>query len=228
MVLMSNDWLQEANEIAAVSARQVHRRYAVYFDASDVQQELLEWCIKHERKVKEWLNPELELADRKANIKQLAKSLTREADKYCRSRKAKSSGYETRDEVFYTTSMLEELIAHMDELENMSASASGNVRVSNGGSDPATANNYLASIIDVRNALAKLDPVDAMLIDMKFKEGLTLGQIAALIELSDTTISRRIHNALRKMATFLGGDNPWGGIGSRRVISNSQAQSMLE
>lgn len=225
---MSNDWIQEAMEISSVVARQVHRRYAVYFDSTDLQQELIEWCLKHERKVKEWLNPELELADRKGNIKQLAKSLNREADKYCRSRKAKASGYETRDEVFYTTAMLEELITHMDELENVSSSASGNVRVSNGGGDPATANNYLASIIDVRNALDKLDPMDKMLIDMKFRENFTLGQIAAVVELSDTTISRRIHNALRKMSQFLGGDNPWGGTGSRRVISNQQAQAMLE
>lgn len=225
---MNDDWLVEANEIAAVASRQVHRRYAVYFDAADVQQELLEWCLKHERKVKEWLNPDLEAPDRKANIKQLSKSLTREADKYCRSRKAKACGYETRDEVFYTATMLEELIKHMDELENMSSSTSGNVRVSNGGGDPATANNYLASIIDVRDAMSKLDPVDQMLLDMKYRENLTLGQIAAVVELSDTTISRRIHNALRRMSNLLGGDNPWGGTGSRRVISNSQAQSLLE
>jgi RNA polymerase sigma factor (sigma-70 family) len=228
MVMMSKEWIQEAMEISSVVARQVHRRYSVYFDAADLQQELIEWCLKHERKVKEWLNPELELADRKGNIKQLAKSLNREADKYCRHRKAKSCGYETRDEVFYTPSMLEELITHMDELENVSNSASGNVRVSNGGSDPATSNNYLASIIDVRGALEKLDPTDQILIEMKFQENLTLGQIAVLVELSDTTISRRIHNALRKMSQSLGGESPWGGPGSKRVVSNQQAQSMLE
>lgn len=226
--MMSNDWLIEANEIAATVARQVHRRYAVYFDAADVQQELVAWAIKRESKMREWLNPELELADRKANIKQLAKSMNREADKYCRSRKAKSVGYETRDEAFYTMTMLEELIAHLDELENMSSNQTGNVRVSNGGSDPATANNYLASVIDVRSALDSLDPMDQMLLDMKYRDNLTLGQIAAVVELSDSTISRRIHGALRKMTQFLGGDNPWGGTGSRRVISNQQAQAMLE
>lgn len=215
-------------EISATVARQVHRKYAVYFDSSDLQQELIEWCLKHERKVKEWLNPQLDTLERKGNIKQLAKSLNREADKYCRSRKAKVSGYETRDEVFYTTAMLEELITHMDELEHVSNSASGNVRVSNGGSDPATSNNYLASIMDVRNALEKLDPTDQILIEMKYQENLTLGQIAAIIELSDTTVSRRIHNALRKMSQSLGGENPWGGTGSKRVMSNSQAQSLLE
>lgn len=225
---MSDDWLVEANEIAATVARQVHRRYAVYFDAADVQQELVAWAIKRERKVREWLNPELEQQDRKANIKQLARSMNREADKYCRARKARSAGYETRDEAFYTITMLEELITHLNELENMSSNQTGNVRVSNGGSDPATANNYLASVIDVRSALESLDPTDQMLLDMKYRENLTLGQIAAVVDLSDSTISRRIHSALRKMSQFLGGDNPWGGTGSKRVISNQQAQAMLE
>lgn len=225
---MSDTWLQEAIEISATVSRQVHRRYTVYFDSTDVQQELIEWCLKHERKIKEWLNPEQEAPDRKAGVKQLAKSLSREADKYCRDRKAKACGYETRDEVFYTTGMLEELIAHMDEIEMMSQNQSGNVRVSGGGGDPATSNGYLASMMDVKAALEKLDPMDQILIDYKFRENLTLGQIAVLVDLSDTTISRRIHNALRKMTQFLGGDNPWGGTGSRRVVSNSQAQSMLE
>jgi RNA polymerase sigma factor (sigma-70 family) len=200
----------------------------VYFDAADVQQELVAWAIKRESKMREWLDPTLDPQDRKANIKQLAKSMNREANKYCRSRKAKASGYETRDEAFYTPAMLEELIAHLNELENMSSNQTGNVRVSNGGSDPATANNYLASVIDVRNALQQLDPTDQLLLDMKYRENLTLGQIAAIVDLSDSTISRRIHNALSKMTRFLGGDNPWGGVGSRRVISNSQAQAMLE
>ena len=225
---MSDEWVQEAIEISATVSRQVHRRYHVYFDQADVQQELVEWCLKHERKIKEWINPEHEIQDRKSGIKQLAKSLNREADKYCRDRKAKSCGYETRDEVFYTTGMLEELIAHMDEIEIMAQNQSGNARVSAGGGDPATGNNYLASILDVKVALEKLDPMDQILIDYKFRENLTLGQIAVLVDLSDTTISRRIHNALRKMTQFLGGDNPWGGTGSRRVVSNQSAQSMLE
>jgi RNA polymerase sigma factor (sigma-70 family) len=225
---MNDDWLIEANEIATTVARQVHRKYQVYFDMSDVQQELVLWCLNHERKVKEWLNPAQETPERKIGIKQLAKSLNREADKYCRDRKAKSCGYETRDEAFYTTGMLEELISHMDELTDMSQSASGNVRVSSGGSDPSTGNNYLISIIDVRKAMSDLDPLDNMMLTMKYQENLTLAQIADIVDLSDSTISRRIHSALRRMSKLLGGDNPWGGTGSRSVVSNEHARSAVQ
>lgn len=226
---MSDQWLIEANEIAATVARQVRSRYpTVYFDQADVQQELMAWVLKRESKVRGWLDPTLETPERKANIKQLAKSMNREADKYCRSHKAKMSGYETRDEAFYTMTMIEELITHLEEIENMSSNQTGNVRVSNGGSDPATANNYLASVIDVKAALESLEPTDQLMLEMKYKENLTLAQMADALGLSDSTISRRIHSALRKMTKYLGGESPWGGIGSRRVISNSQAQSLLE
>lgn len=225
---MNDEWLVEANQIAATVARQVHRKYHVYFDQADVQQELVVWCLNHERKIREWLNPEQDPVDRKIGIKQLAKSMNREADKYCRDRKAKSCGYETRDEVFYTTGMLEELIANLEELELMTQQQTGNVRVSNGGSDPATSGGYAVSLIDVRAAMESLDPSDQIMLLMKYQEGKTLQNIADVFELSDSTISRHIHQALRKMSKYLGGDNPWGGTGSRMVISNHQAQSIVQ
>lgn len=224
---MSDDkWLIEANEIAATVSRQVHRKYAVYFDAADVQQELVSWCLNKEHKVREWLNPDQEAADRKIGIKYLAKAMNREAEKYCRARKAKSVGYETRDEAFYTKSMIEELMAHLDELENLGQSNSANVRVSNGGSDPATGNNYLVSVLDIGNALGQLDPMDQLMLGMKYREGMTLAQISTVLELSDSTISRRINQALKRMSVFLGGESPWSG--GRRVVSNAQARSVLE
>jgi hypothetical protein len=54
----------EADEIAATVARQIHNRYAVYFDSVDVKQELIIWALKKPHKIKEWLDPEQEPADR--------------------------------------------------------------------------------------------------------------------------------------------------------------------
>lgn len=223
---MSNDqWLEEASEIAAQVARQIHSRYAVYFDASDVRQELLMWAMKRPHKVQEWLSHEQEPADRKSGIRQLAKSMQREADKYCRNRKAKAVGYETRDEAFYNAGVIEELIAHMNEIGEQQSSQQ--VRVSGGGSDPSTGGNFLISIIDVRAAMEKLEPVDQLMLEMRYQEGQTLGQIAEALALSDTTIHRRIQAALKRMVKELGGESPYN-YNARRVVSNSQAQAMLE
>ena len=204
---MNTEHLQELTEISASVARQIHPRYAVYFDQADIKQELILWGITHSRKINEWLNPEQDQADRKAGIKQLAKTLQREADKLCRTEKAKRSGYETRDEYFYTVPVLEEIIANIDALEHQQGGQ--NARVSGGGSDPSTGNNFAASVADVRKALDQQDPTDRLMLEMKFQEGLTYAQIADTLSMSDSTIHRRVTSALKRMVVLLGGTNPW-------------------
>lgn len=219
---VKEELIQEVYEIATTVARQVHQRYAVYFDAEDVRQELVMWAMKRPHKLEEWLSHELEAADRKAGVRQLAKAMQREADKYCRSRKAKSVGYETRDEYFYSTGIIEELIANLNSLEHQGALQQ---RVSGGGGDPATGGNVAISVIDVRMAMDKLDPNDRLMLEMRYQEGQTFAQIALALELSDTTVHRRINAALKRMVKQLGGESPWVHHG-RRVISNSAAQAI--
>ena len=221
---MTDQWLVEADEIAATVARQIHNRYAVYFEASDVKQELIIWALKRPHKIKEWLDPEQEPADRKGGIRQCAKAMQREADKYCRSRKAKAVGYETRDEAFYNIGIIEELIAHMNEANEQQATQQ--IRVSGGGGDPATGGNFLISLIDVRSAMDKLDPDDSLILEMRYQENMTLGQIATVFDLSDTTIHRRINGSLKRMVKVLGGESPWT-YTARRVMSNSQANAIV-
>ena len=221
---MNDDLLQEVTEIAAQVARQIHNRYAVYFDVADLRQELMIWAMTHKSKVNEWLSTDQEVKDRKAGIRQLAKSMQREADRYCRTAKAKASGYELRDEYYYTTGLIEELIANFDAV--LEPSHNSQARVSGGGSDPATGNNFLVSIIDVKAALEKLEPVDRLMLEMRFQEQQTLDQIADTLGVSGTTVFRRINKALKRMVDDLGGDNPF--AGTRRVVSNSQARAMLE
>jgi RNA polymerase sigma factor (sigma-70 family) len=219
---VNDDTLQEVTEIAATVAKQIHPRYAVYFEPQDLRQELLLWALKRPNKIEEWLGPDVEAKDRKAGIRQLAKSMQREADKYCRHAKAKASGYETRDEYFYNQGILEELIANLDEVNNQTGGMQA--RVSGGGGDPATGNNFAASIVDVRRAMEQLEPQDQLMLEMRYAQDYTYSQIASILGLSDTTTHRRVEAAMKRMVKFLGGENPW--IGTRRVVSNSQARAI--
>ena len=221
---MNSELLEEVTEIAATVAKQIHSRYAVYFDIHDIKQELLLWSLKREDKIEQWLSHDQELQDRKAGVRQLAKTFQREADKICRSEKAKRVGYETRDEYFYSTGLLEELVANLDALEQQQGGQ--NARVSGGGSDPATGNNFAASVADVRKALDKLDPSDRLMVEMRFQEGLTFAQIADELGMSDSTVHRRVTGSLKRMVKTLGGDNPW--IGGRKAMSNAQAIALTE
>ena len=220
---MNQELIEQVTEIAATVAKQIHPRYKVYFEPADIRQDLILWALKRPNKISEWLNPDQEPADLKAGIKQLAKSMQREADKQCRKEKARACGYETQDEYFYNTGVIEELLANLDEVEHQSTGTQ--VRVSGGGGDPATGNNFIASVMDVRRALDQLSPTDQLIIEMRYQQAYTYDQIANALELSDTTVHRRVKSSLRKMLKFLGGDNPWISQG-RKSMSNSKAQAI--
>ena len=220
---MNEGTLQQVTEIAAQVAKQIYPRYAVYFEKQDLQQELILWALRKKR-VQEWLNPEQDAQDLKAGIKQTSKALQREADKYCRSAKAKASGYETRDEYFYNRGIIEELLTNLDELDHQTGGLQ--VRVSGGGSDPATGNNFAASIVDVRKALDTLEPQDQLILEMRFQEQQTFDQIADTLGVSASTVHRRVNAALKRMIRVLGGESPW--ISGRTAMSNAKAQALLD
>lgn len=202
------DWFDEANDIASQVARTVHKRYHTYFDVADVRQELLAWVIQREEKVRAWLDPEQTIEDYKGGVRQLAKTLSRHADRYCRRMKAQKAGYELRDEVYYTPALLTELLPFVwtDVTPTQDATKP---RVSGGGGVASEGGNYAASLFDVRAGLEKLEPDDRIVLQYKFFEQLNYTQLAAVLEISDSTAHRKVAGALRRLCYHLGGENPW-------------------
>jgi len=88
---LEDKWIGDVVDVATTVAYSITRNYKGYAEVEDLRQELLEWCLKRQDKVREWLDVE----DRKEyqlGIKRLSKTLNRRADKYCRREKAKKSG----------------------------------------------------------------------------------------------------------------------------------------
>jgi RNA polymerase sigma factor (sigma-70 family) len=199
--------MEEVNDIASQVARITHRKYHTYFDVSDVRQELLVWCLRREDKIKQWLGPDLSAEDRKSGVKQLGKSLSRQADRYCRRRKAQKLGYALEDEAYYSPITLSELLpfAWADVVETRDATKP---RVSGGG-NPAEGGNYVVQLLDIRKALAKLDEMDRDILQLKFEDQLTFSEIAEELQVSDTTAHRKVDGALRRLNQHLGGQSPF-------------------
>ena len=164
---MVNNWLEDAKDVAANVARSVHKKYHTYFDVDDLRQELLVWVLKRETKVQEWLVHENE-EDYKVGIRMLARALQRQADKYCRNKKAQALGYQLEDEAYYSPIVLSELLPFVwaDVVDTRDGSQP---RVSGGG-NPAEGGTYIIQLFDVRRALSKLDPNDKLVLQMKFYE----------------------------------------------------------
>ena len=203
-----SDWLSEATDVASQVARVVHRKYSVYFDVSDLRQELLVWVWRREDKVKQWLDHNQEPEDYKGGVRQLGKTLTRQADKYCRRLKAQKLGYELRDEQYYDPITLSELlpfvwgdVVETTKLDGEKVSGAGN---------SAEGGNYVIQLFDVRNALSKIDEMDRDVLELKYEQNLTFAEIAEVLEVSDTTAHRKVEGAMRRLVQQLGGTNPFG------------------
>ena len=207
MALVDNKWLDESREIVVTVARKVHRRYHTYFDVQDVTQELMVWVLKRQDKIKEWLDHPLESDEYKMGVRKLGKTLTRNADKYCRKLKAQKLGYEVRDEQYYSPISLSELLPFVwsDVVETRDASKP---KVSGGG-NPAEGGNYVIQLFDIRKALKKLDPQDKLVLQMKFFEQLNYQEIAQTFGVSDSTAHRKVDGALRRLNNHLGGQSPF-------------------
>lgn len=209
---METNWLEQSKDIAATIARSVHRKYHTYFDVDDLRQDLLVWVLRREDKVKEWLVVE-DVEQHKVGIKMLARALQRQADKYCRSKKAQALGYQLEDEAYYSPVVLSELLPFV--WADVVDTRDGSKPKVSGGGNPAEGGTYIIQLFDIRRALSKLDPSDKLILQMKFYEQMTFADIANDLSISDTTAHRKVDGALRRLNRHLGGQSPF----SREEIS---------
>ena len=206
--MVEDKWVQDVVEIAQTSAYVITRNYKGFAEADDVKQELLEWSLKRNDKIQEWLNEDLSKQEYRVGIKRLAKTFNRMADRYCRKEKAKKLGYSIHDEAFYSTGMIEELLP-LAFSSNIITKDPATEYVSNGGGDPATAGSFLASMYDIRIALRELTIDLYEILRMRYEDGAKLEDIASYFDVTDSTINRKISTAIKQISKELGGESPW-------------------
>jgi hypothetical protein len=205
--MVEEKWVEDVVDVATTVAYSITRNYKGYAEVEDLRQELLEWCLKRQDKIREWLNVE-DRREYQLGIKRLSKTLNRRADKYCRREKAKKSGYLATDEYFYTPGLVEQLLPYAFKGE-VPTKDPNNEFVSNGGGDPALGGGFLATMYDIRIASLKLNIGEYGMLRMRFEDGMKLEDIAEHFNVSDSTISRKINTAIRKIIKELGGETPW-------------------
>lgn len=201
-------WVTDLVTVSTTVAYTITRNYKGYVEVDDVKQELLEWSLKRSDKVQEWLSPELSKQEYRLGIKRLAKTFNRMADRYCRREKAKKLGYYVHDEAFYSTALVEELLPMAFSSELITKDPASEY-VSNGGGDPATAGSFLASMYDIRIAIKKLSIELYEILRMRYEDGMNLATIGGILNLSESTISRKVSTAIKLISKDLGGESPW-------------------
>jgi DNA-directed RNA polymerase specialized sigma24 family protein len=202
-------------DIAYSVAGTVAKRYGKYVEKDDVKQECLLWAMTPSRR--EWTKELLSEPDtkiRQHNESRIAWQMKRAAERYARRIKADKSGYELRDEVYYETFTLSQLLPFiiasvidgtvLEQAQEMIRDGQPK-----GSSSPSEGGNLLAMLLDIKRAFLKLEIKEQTLLTYRYHENYTLQQIAGFLECSVSTADRRCSTVLRRLQNELGGESPY-------------------
>lgn len=208
---MSNTVDEEVHVISRIVASRLINKYraSVIAETDDLYQELWIWAARKRAKIEEWLDPSQDDEDYQRGLHALEKSMYRQGDKFCRTLKARRSGYMPRDEVFYMPGELENLLPDAWDSPAAIGSQAPEDGQRRGKTNPAEGGNRAVTMFDVQVALKKLPDEERKLLELRFRDSMEPHEIAELYGHSKAHVYRRIRNALKMMTEILGGENPW-------------------
>lgn len=214
---MIEEFANMVNNVAA----QIHRKFPMV-DRDDLAGEMWLWMVEHQDKVESWAE------DEKYGERKLARSIRRVAVSYALAEKAERAGYDVEDLFFYSTALLRDLLAQVFEydlwIDAPTATDTGKLSRT---SAPDEGNNRLAMLIDIKDALPKMREDDRTLLWTQFGMKLDDQEHALMLGITEEALRMRVSRALGRLQRKLGGARPdvqW--VGTRRVISNAQAQAL--
>lgn len=205
-------------------ARGVARRYP-HTDWEDVAQEMRLWWVSTNR-VDGYLDEDTE--EDKEGTKKLMRSLTRVGRGVCEQDKASATGYHVGDLYWYSQGLLRELLPlyfQADPTTLAEPAPEGGVRVKRPLNE---GNNLPAALADLSRGLASLSAASRELLVSIYRDGATEAELAIEAGISVEGMNKRHDRALAALRDRLGGEPPifYDGPGSRRAISNANAQAM--
>jgi len=224
------DLLTELAPMVAQIANEYGRGHRVHgAEPSDFSQELYLWIVKNEDQVRTWLDPEF--FDAKEGEKLLAASLRNEAKDYAVDIKSQALGYERADLHWYSKG---EVRALLPSVFNESAWHEPPRSEGRSTKSQAEGGNWIATLADVAQAFAKLEPRDQHLIRRFHEDDWTNKMMAEADDISEQLMSYHHDRAVSRLVKLLGGKapdpmreqmdkrDPWRG---RRAVSNSAARA---
>lgn len=213
--------------VAAEAARLTALRYAPYAEEEDLLSEAKIWA---------WSNPNrvdlfVDVSRTPEHEKRLRNVLCNYLAEFARREKARQLGFKPEDEVFYSLQVLRDALpAVYDHEAWMPSTAHDDVRIKGG--DPAVGGELVATLADISRALDRLNKADRRVLYQRFGIGDSFEAVAVAERSTPEGARKLINRALTRLRRQLGGARPIPDapeyIGSRRVMTNAQAQALTE
>lgn len=204
---------EEVYEVAGSVAYAVWRRFKKFISREDLQQEALLWATRRVDDITRTLAIE-DPEERRRAERRLWWQMSRHCEQQARKEKATQSGYQTRDEAFYETGTISQLLpfAIASLLDGKPLEAIQDIVVDGTPRKPASPSEggtLLVMLIDIKEAYSKLDDDDRWLLAARYHHDYTLKQIADELGTAISTADRRCERALAHLQDQLGGKTPW-------------------
>ncbi len=186
-------------------AERVGRRAASRWtaaDPDDVTSQLYLWIVENQVPVKRW-------REEPGGEAKLFVTLRREAAKFCAREQQVQVGRPIRQDNFYNVDMLARALpfAFEDVPQTMAAENPVTGQTFASGS-PADFGNAVAIMADIRGALYGLNREIREVLELRFRDGLTLEEIGELAGMSKVGAKKRVDRAIDRLCDALSGERP--------------------
>lgn len=227
---MENRDYDELRPHVEASASTVFRAFERWVDKADLVGTIWLWVMENRASVERMLDED--------NMVKLSANFRAAAAAHAAREKATRSGYSIDDQIDYPPRVLREILPDVFDVENwQSFGARGDGQPRAKGLKNATGDR-LASIIDVRSALAQLTQRHYDILIWTYKMGYSDAIIAEELAQSEGTVRKARSRALRALSRALtgsddlevqgSGDSRSGGHTGRPVQSNATAIAINE
>lgn len=221
------DYVSMVNSAAGATSR-------AYPQASfpDVANQLWLWLVENKERAQEYMSRE----DGERIVRSI---LNQEARSYAIKERAAVTGYSPEDLSWYSPAMIRKILPDVFDYEDWQSFQSGS---SDGrGSKPLVnaSGDRLASILDVKSALEKMNHVQYNLLKEVYGEGHSVEAVAESMGITKDACAKRIQRAIEVVRDKLGGprpSDPYEAVNGqfdtrtsgRRVVSNATARAKTD
>jgi len=190
--------------IATAVARRVTSIQRGLIDFDDIRSEMFLWMCANPERVDRWRE------EGKVGKGKLNTALYRAGMRWAVKERCKQTSTMAQDHFFYSEAMLVDVLPDVFDEESWTFGSSTDEASGRSQSRPDEGNNRLAILVDVSNGVRALPEADRELLHDRFDHGgMDMQVLAAMYQVSDSTMRRRLRNVLRKLADNLGGEKPW-------------------
>jgi DNA-directed RNA polymerase specialized sigma24 family protein len=190
--------------IANGVAKRVHRTQRFLLEFDDIRSEMYLWMAAHQDKMSRWRE------EGKSGKGKLGTALYRAGMRWATKERARITRTHVSDHAFYSEAVLHELLPDVYDYDNWILNTVEDDTDGRMQSRPGEGNTRLAMLVDVKFALESLPEDDQELLQARFADGgMDVQVLAATYQAHESTIRRRVRNALRRLSDKLGGEPPW-------------------